>query len=74
MFHIVLLAYVYVALMFSLAQDGWARGLIYFFIFVFFPVLLVLWVRGQKSRNRRSSAKADEIRPRQTQKIEKEQE
>ncbi len=74
MFHIVLLAYVYVVLMFSIAQDSWTRGVVYFFIFAFFPVLLVLWVRGQKSRNRRSKVNTGNITPDPTQKNRKEQE
>lgn len=52
MFHIVLLGYVYVVLLFSLAQESLARGIIYFFCFAGFPVLLVLWARGQRARNR----------------------
>ena len=53
MWHIVLIGYVFVTLMFSLAQPGLARKLIYFVFFTVLPTAFMLWSAYIRLRNRR---------------------
>ena len=52
MWHIVLIGYVFVTLMFSLAQPGLARKLIYFVFFTVLPTAFMLWSAYIRLRNR----------------------
>ena len=53
MWHIVLIGYVFVTLMFSLVQPGLARKLIYFVFFTVLPTAFMLWSAYIRLRNRR---------------------
>ena len=53
MWHIVLIGYVFVTLMFSLAQPGLARKLICFVFFTVLPTAFMLWSAYIRLRNRR---------------------
>lgn len=52
MWHIVLIGYLFVAVMFSVAQPGIARALIYLFFWAVLPMLLVSWITVTRHRNR----------------------
>ncbi|WP_434777148.1 hypothetical protein [Neisseria sp. Ec49-e6-T10] len=50
--YIVIIAYLYVAMMICLVQDSLARGLIYFVCLVCVPLTITIWILGKKRRNR----------------------
>lgn len=52
MWHIVLIGYLFVAVMFSAAQPSIARALIYLFFWAVLPMLLVSWITVTRRRNR----------------------
>lgn len=52
MAHIVLLGYVFVTLMFSVAQPGLARKVIYLLFWTVLPVCFAFWVAMVRRRNR----------------------
>ena len=51
MWHIVAIGYLFVALMFSIAQPGLARILIYLVFLVVLPTLFMFWVAIIRRRN-----------------------
>ena len=53
MWHIVAIGYIFVTLMFSIAQPGLARKLIYFVFFTVLPTAFMLWSAYIRLRNRR---------------------
>ena len=55
MWHIILIGYIFVTLMFSIAQypQGMARGLIYLVFWTVLPTLFSLWVVLIRRRNKR---------------------
>jgi hypothetical protein len=52
MWHIVAIGYLFVALMFSIAQPGLARILIYLVFLVVLPTLFMFWVAMIRRRNK----------------------
>ena len=52
MWHIVAIGYLLVALMFSIAQPGLARILIYLVFLVVLPTLFMFWVAMIRRRNK----------------------
>lgn len=52
MWHIVLIGYLFVAVMFSAAQPSIARALIYLFFWAVLPMLLLSWITVTRRRNR----------------------
>ncbi|WP_165089742.1 hypothetical protein [Neisseria yangbaofengii] len=50
--HIVIIGYLFVAVMFSAAQPGIARALIYLLFWAVLPMIFLLWVVAARSRNR----------------------
>ena len=56
MWHIILIGYVFVTLMFSVAQPGWARMLIYLTVFTIMPTAFAFWVAIVRKRNKRMKA------------------
>ena len=52
MWHIVAICYLFVALMFSIAQPGLARILIYLVFLVVLPTLFMFWVAMIRRRNK----------------------
>jgi len=53
MWHIVFIGYVFTTLMFSIAQPGLARKLIYFVFLTALPAAFMLWSAYIRLRNRR---------------------
>ncbi len=53
MWHIVLIGYIFVTLMFSLAQPSLARMLIYLVVWTILPTLFAFWVAYIRLRNKR---------------------
>ncbi len=59
MWHIVAIGYIFVTLMFSLAQPSLARMLIYLVFLTILPTLFMLWVALIRARNRRLKRQED---------------
>ncbi|OAM29195.1 MULTISPECIES: hypothetical protein [Eikenella] len=53
MWHIVFIGYIFVTLMFSLAQPSLARMLIYLVVWTILPTLFAFWVAYIRLRNKR---------------------
>ena len=53
MWHIILIGYIFVTMMFSIAQPGWARMLIYLTVFTILPTVFAFWVAIVRKRNKR---------------------
>ena len=53
MWHIIAIGYVFVTLMFSLAQPSVARMLIYLVFWTILPTLFMFWVVKTRRRNKR---------------------
>ena len=53
MWHIILIGYIFVTLMFSVAQPSLARALIYLVFWTVLPTLFSLWVVLIRRRNKR---------------------
>lgn len=52
MWHIVIIGYLFVAVMFSAAQPSIARALIYLFFWAVLPMIFLSWVVVTRRRNR----------------------
>lgn len=52
MWHIVAIGYIFVTLMFSIAQPSLARALIYLVFWTILPTLFMFWVAMVRRRNR----------------------
>ncbi|MBH5330198.1 hypothetical protein H9Q10_11040 [Eikenella sp. S3360] len=68
MWHIVLIGYIFVTLMFSLAQPSLARMLIYLVVWTILPTLFAFWVAYIRLRNKRlkqAERQAGQILPKQ---------
>ncbi|MCP1660476.1 hypothetical protein [Neisseria perflava] len=63
MWHIVAIGYLFVAVMFSLAQPGMARVVIYLAFWVVLPTLFTVWVVYIRRRNRRLKAQEQALPP-----------
>ena len=53
MWHIIAIGYIFVTLMFSLAQHSVARMLIYLVFWTILPTLFMFWVVKTRRRNKR---------------------
>lgn len=53
MWHIVFIGYIFVTLMFSLAQPSLVRMLIYLVVWTILPTLFMFWVVWIRLRNKR---------------------
>ena len=53
MWHIIAIGYIFVTLMFSLAQPSVARMLIYLVFWTILPTLFMFWVVKTRRRNKR---------------------
>ena len=53
MWHIIAIGYIFVTLMFSLAQPSVARILIYLVFWTILPTLFMFWVVKARRRNKR---------------------
>ena len=53
MWHIVFIGYIFVTLMFALAQPSLSRMLIYLVVWTILPTLFVFWVVYIRLRNKR---------------------
>ena len=53
MWHIIIIGYLFVAVLFSAAQPGIARALIYLVFWAVLPALFVFWAAQIRRRNRR---------------------
>ncbi|KPN71843.1 MULTISPECIES: hypothetical protein [Neisseria] len=53
MWHIIAIGYIFTTMMFSLAQPGIARKLIYLFFWTILPTLFMFWVVMTRRRNKR---------------------
>ena len=53
MWHIIAIGYIFVTLMFSLAQPSGARMLIYLVFWTILPTLFMFWVVKTRRRNKR---------------------
>ncbi len=53
MWHIIAIGYIFVTLMFSLAQPSVARILIYLVFWTILPTLFMFWVVKTRRRNKR---------------------
>ncbi|MDO4640437.1 MAG: hypothetical protein Q4A84_01865 [Neisseria sp.] len=53
MWHIIAIGYIFTTLMFSLAQPGIARILIYLVFWTILPTLFMFWVVKTRRRNKR---------------------
>ncbi|MDO4878061.1 MAG: hypothetical protein Q3966_02035 [Neisseria sp.] len=53
MWHIALIGYIFVTLMFSIAQPGLARKLIYLAFFTVLPTLFAFWAAFIRLRNKK---------------------
>ncbi|OFK87065.1 MULTISPECIES: hypothetical protein [unclassified Eikenella] len=53
MWHIVFIGYIFVTLMFALAQPSLARMLIYLLVWTILPTLFAFWVVYIRLRNKR---------------------
>lgn len=53
MWHIIAIGYIFVTLMFSLAQPSVARMLIYLVFWTILPTLFIFWVVKTRRRNKR---------------------
>ena len=53
MWHIILIGYIFVTLMFSVAQPSLARALIYLVFWTVLPTLFAFWAAYIRLRNRR---------------------
>lgn len=53
MWHIIAIGYIFVTLMFSLAQPSVARMLIYLVFWTILPTLFMFWVAKTRRRNKR---------------------
>ena len=53
MWHIVFIGYIFVTLMFSLAQSSLVRMLIYLVVWTILPTLFMFWVVWIRLRNKR---------------------
>lgn len=53
MWHIIAMGYIFVTLMFSLAQPSVARMLIYLVFWTILPTLFMFWVVKTRRRNKR---------------------
>ncbi|WP_274571755.1 hypothetical protein [Neisseria leonii] len=60
MWHIVVIGYIFVTLMFSLAQPGLARMLIYLVFLTVLPTLFLFWAAFIRARNRRLKRQYDD--------------
>ena len=61
MWHIILIGYIFVTLMFSVAQPSLARALIYLVFWTVLPTLFAFWATYIRLRNRR--LKREETQP-----------
>lgn len=52
MWHIIAIGYIFVTLMFSIAQPSLARALIYLVFWTILPTLFMFWVAMVRRRNR----------------------
>lgn len=59
MWHIVAIGYIFVTLMFSVAQPSLARALIYLVFWTILPTLFMYWVVMTRRRNKRLKQEAD---------------
>lgn len=55
--HIIWIAYLFVVLMFSVAQPSIARALIYMVVLAVIPTLFLAWVLRVRKRNRQQKQK-----------------
>lgn len=58
MWHIVAIGYIFVTLMFSIAQPTLARALIYLVFWTILPTLFAYWVVMTRRRNKRMEIEA----------------
>jgi hypothetical protein len=60
MWHIVAIGYIFVTLMFSIAQPGLARKLIYLTFFTILPTLFMFWAAFIRLRNKKMKREEEE--------------
>lgn len=60
MWHIIAIGYIFVTLMFSLAQPSVARILIYLVFWTILPTLFMFWVVKTRRRNKRLKQSAQQ--------------